>query len=172
MKLATAIKRKGILLLLATLTRLLISHNISAETVEYHLTIEHGTVNFTGNKRPAMTINGEIPGPTLRFRDGDDAVIHVHNKMNVATSVHWHGVLLPNDQDGVPYLTYPPIAPAETFTYRFPIKHAGTYWYHSHSGLQEQQGVYGSITIEPKSNRYGGIRDEVILLSDWSDEKI
>jgi len=162
--------KTGIILLLAVLAILLNSGNICAETVEYQLTIEHGTVNFTGKKRPAMTINGGIPGPTLRFREGDQAVIHVHNKMDVATSVHWHGILLPNDQDGVPYLTYPPIAPSATFTYRFPLRHTGTYWYHSHSGLQEQQGVYGSIAIEPKRDRYSGIRDEVILLSDWSDE--
>ncbi|MEZ5325853.1 MAG: multicopper oxidase domain-containing protein [Verrucomicrobiales bacterium] len=158
---------------LAILTTSLLLTSLSplrARTVEHHLTIDHGTVNFTGKDRPAMTINGGIPGPTLRFREGDQAVIHVHNKMKVATSIHWHGILLPNDQDGVPYLTYPPIAPGTTFTYRFPITHAGTYWYHSHSGLQEQQGVYGSIAIEPKQNRYGGIRDEVILLSDWSDE--
>jgi CopA family copper-resistance protein len=164
------IKRPGIILLIAVLTILTRSVDICAETVEYHLTIEHGTVNFTGKKCPAMTINGAIPGPTLRFREGDQAVIHVHNKMDVATSVHWHGILLPNDQDGVPYLTYAPIAPNRTFTYRFPITHAGTYWYHSHSGLQEQQGVYGSIAIEPKVDRYGDIHDEVILLSDWSDE--
>ena len=163
-------KKTGIILLIVALAILLKSGDICAETVEYQLTIEHGTVNFTGKKRPAMTINGGIPGPTLRFREGDQAVIHVHNKMDVATSVHWHGILLPNDQDGVPYLTYPPIAPSTTFTYRFPITHAGTYWYHSHSGLQEQQGVYGSIAIEPNRDRYGGIRDEVILLSDWSDE--
>lgn len=164
------IKRPGMILLIAALMILTSSVDICAETVEYHLTIEHGTVNFTGKKCPAMTINGSIPGPTLRFREGDQAVIHVHNKMDIATSVHWHGILLPNDQDGVPYLTYAPIAPSTTFTYRFPITHAGTYWYHSHSGLQEQQGVYGSIAIEPYRDRYGGIRDEVILLSDWSDE--
>ncbi|MBT4510680.1 MAG: multicopper oxidase domain-containing protein, partial [Chloroflexi bacterium] len=163
-------KKTGIMLLIVAFAILLKSGEICAETVECQLTIEHGTVNFTGKKRPAMTINGGIPGPTLRFREGDQAVIHVHNKMDVATSVHWHGILLPNDQDGVPYLTYPPIAPNATFTYRFPIMHAGTYWYHSHSGLQEQQGVYGSIAIEPKVDRYCGIRDEVILLSDWSDE--
>jgi len=158
------------ILLLAALILFSKTGFLAAETVEYHLTIKQDIVNFTGEKRQAMTINGSIPGPTLRFREGDLGVIHVHNKMDVETSVHWHGILLPNDQDGVPYLTYPPIKPGETFTYKFPIIHAGTYWYHSHSGLQEQKGVYGSIAIEPKRNPYSGIRDEVILFSDWSDE--
>jgi CopA family copper-resistance protein len=145
-------------------------NTLHAGVVEYNLTIASGTVNFTGNERPAMTINGSIPGPTLRFHVGDVAVIHVHNTMNVSTSIHWHGILLPNNQDGVPYLTYAPIAPGTTFTYRFTIRHSGTYWYHSHSGLQEQQGVYGSIAIETENKIYKKIRDEVIVLSDWSDE--
>ncbi|MBU1053592.1 MAG: multicopper oxidase domain-containing protein [Proteobacteria bacterium] len=145
-------------------------NTLRADTVEYKLTIAQETVSFTGKERPAMTINGNIPGPTLRFHVGDSAVIHVHNAMNVNTSIHWHGILLPNGQDGVPYLTYPPIAPGSTFTYRFMIRHAGTYWYHSHSGLQEQQGIYGSIAIETENRIYEEVRDEVVLLSDWSDE--
>ncbi|MFT5470961.1 MAG: CopA family copper-resistance protein [Verrucomicrobiales bacterium] len=145
--------------------------NLFAETVEYDLTIERGTVNFTGKERPAMTINGGIPGPTLRFREGDEAVIRVHNAMDVDSSIHWHGILLPNNMDGVPNVTYPPIEPGETFTYRFPLRHSGTYWYHSHSRLQEQRGVYGSIVITPKGGPDHAVdRDEVVLLSDWADE--
>jgi CopA family copper-resistance protein len=139
-------------------------------TVEYRLTINRSTVNFTGKDRPAMTINGGIPGPTLRFREGDTAVIHVHNNMDVETSLHWHGLLLPNDQDGVPYLTYPPIQAGASHTYRFPIKQSGSYWYHSHTGLQEQRGVFGSIVIDSNQDPYRNLRDEVIILSDWSDK--
>jgi CopA family copper-resistance protein len=141
------------------------------ESVEYDLTIARGSVNFTGSNRPAMTINGGIPGPTLEFREGDEAVIHVHNRMDVPSSIHWHGLLLPNNMDGVPFVTYPPIKPGGTFTHRFPIRQSGTYWYHSHSGLQEQRGVYGAIVIQPKGgSRHGSDHDEVVLLSDWSDE--
>lgn len=148
-----------------------VSTATSAEQVEYNLTIDEGLVNFTGKSRSAITVNGGIPGPTLRFKEGDEAVIHVHNNMDVDTSVHWHGVLVPNDQDGVPYVTYPPIAPGTTFTYRFPIIQSGTYWYHSHTGFQEPLGVYGSIVIEPKDSPQDSMRDEVIVLSDWCDER-
>ena len=117
-----------------------------------------------------MTINGTVPGPVLRFTLGDDAVIHVHNTMRESTSLHWHGLLVPNNQDGVPLLTTPPIESGTTFTYRFPIKQTGTYWYHSHSGMQEQQGIYGAFIIdEPAPKEDAGVppmRDEVLLLSD------
>ncbi|MBT8207523.1 MAG: multicopper oxidase domain-containing protein, partial [Acidimicrobiia bacterium] len=127
--------RRAVTLILPLLAATGIS---AARTVEYRLTIEHGNVNFTGRERPAMTINGGIPGPTLRFTDGDLAVIHVENRMKVETSVHWHGLLLPPDMDGVPYLTNPPIEPGQTYTFRFRLRQSGTYWYHSHSALQEQ----------------------------------
>ena len=104
-------------------------------TVEYDLNLSRITVNFSGKERPAMAINGEIPGPTLHFTEGDDAVIHVHNHLGEETSLHWHGLLVPNDQDGVPHVNMPPIREGETRTYRFPIRQAGTYWYHSHSGI-------------------------------------
>lgn len=153
------------------LSTLLAFHTALAETVEYDLTIDRGTVNFTGRERPAMTVNGGIPGPVLRFREGDEAVIRVHNAMDVESSIHWHGLLLPNNMDGVPYVTYPPIAPGETFTYRFRLRHSGTYWYHSHTELQEQRGVYGSIVVTPKGGPDHRVdRDEVVLLSDWADE--
>lgn len=146
---------------------------LHAGTTEYDLTIEHQMVNFTGKKRPAMTVNGGIPGPVLVFTEGDDAVIRVHNRMKVATSVHWHGILVPPDMDGVPFITFPPIEPGATFVYRFPIRQAGTYWYHSHSGLQEQMGVYGQIVIHPRNQRrdIGRVDQDVpVLFSDWTDE--
>jgi len=141
-----------------------------AKTVEYNLDIAYKDVNFTGKTVKAMSVGGSIPGPTLRFVDGDIARIHVHNKMDVESSIHWHGLLVPPNMDGVPNLTYPPIKPRSTFTYEFPIRQSGTYWYHSHTGLQEQRGVYGSIVIEPSKNKYQYNHDYVVMLSDWTDE--
>ena len=138
---------------------------------EYTLTIEKQSVNFTGKEVMGMTVNGSIPGPTLEFTEGEKAVIHVTNKMDVETSVHWHGILLPNFQDGVPYLTTPPIRPGTTFTYEFPINQSGTYWYHSHTMLQEQSGVFGSIVIQPKEKNLGYDKELVLMLSDWTNEK-
>lgn len=141
-----------------------------AETVEYDLTIARKEINITGRPAKGMTINGGIPGPTLRFREGDLARIRVHNKMNEETSIHWHGVLVPPDMDGVPYISFQPIRPGTTFTYEFPIRQSGTYWYHSHTGLQEQSGVYGGIVIEPRTDAPKSDRDHVVILSDWTDE--
>lgn len=138
---------------------------------EYTLTIKKQAVNFTGKEVMGMTVNGSIPGPTLEFTEGEQAVIHVINKMDVETSVHWHGILLPNFQDGVPYLTTPPIKPGTTFTYEFPIKQSGTYWYHSHTMLQEQSGVFGSIVIQPKEKILDYDKELVLMLSDWTNEK-
>lgn len=117
---------------------------------EYNLTIEEDEITLAGVTAKAMTINGSIPGPVLEFNEGDLAIINVTNKMDEETSVHWHGLILPNFYDGVPYLTTPPIKPGTTFQYRIPINQSGTYWYHSHTMLQEQKGVYGSIIIHPK----------------------
>jgi FtsP/CotA-like multicopper oxidase with cupredoxin domain len=149
---------------------LLISNLSFAEVREYNLVINYQTVNLTGRDVEAMTINGSIPGPTLRFKVGDIARIHVRNEMDVETSIHWHGILLPNLQDGVPYLTTPPILPGTTYTYEFPIKHSGTYWYHSHTGLQEQRGVYGSIVFESEEPVAVADFDHVVVISDWTDE--
>ena len=141
-----------------------------ATTVEYKLTIAQQEVNITGTPVQGMTINGGIPGPTLRFKEGDTARIRVENKMSVETSIHWHGLLVPPNMDGVPYVSFPPIKPGTTFTYEFPIRQSGTYWYHSHTSLQEQSGVYGSIVIEPRESGSKPDRDYVVLLSDWTDE--
>lgn len=133
---------------------------------EYNLTIEQNEMTLGGIKAKAMTINGSIPGPVLEFNEGDLAVINVTNKMDVETSVHWHGIILPNFFDGVPYLTTPPIKPGTTFQYRIPLNQSGTYWYHSHTMLQEQKGVYGSIVIQPKEKTLEYDKDLVVVLSD------
>jgi CopA family copper-resistance protein len=148
----------------------LVALPVNAKIVEYNLTISQQDVDMTGSPVAAMTINGAIPGPILRFQEGDTARIHVHNKMSVETSIHWHGLLVPPGMDGVPFISFPPIAPDKTFTYEFPTRQSGTYWYHSHTSLQEQSGVYGSIVIEPKQNKLQVDQDYVVLLSDWTDE--
>jgi FtsP/CotA-like multicopper oxidase with cupredoxin domain len=135
---------------------------------EYSLVISQDDVSIHGKTAYGMKINGRIPGPTLYFENGDLARIHVKNEMKAATSMHWHGLLVPPTMDGVPFVTQVPIQPGTTFTYEFPIRQTGTYWYHSHSGLQEQQGLYGSIVIPDKQHRTA--RDYVILLSDWTTE--
>ena len=138
---------------------------------EYHLTIEENKMTLGGVTAKGMTINGRIPGPVLEFNIGDLAIINVTNKMDEETSVHWHGLILPNFYDGVPYLTTPPIKPGTTFQYRIPINQSGTYWYHSHTMLQEQSGVYGSIVIQPKEKTLEYDKDLVVVLSDWTNEK-
>jgi CopA family copper-resistance protein len=135
--------------------------------VEYHLYVSDTTVNFTGDNVDALCINGQIPAPTLFFTEGDTAVIRVHNEMDEETSVHWHGILLSNEQDGVPYLTTAPIEPGKTHTFTFPLIQSGTYWYHSHTMLQEQSGLYGSIVIYPK--QFEKSKEYVLVLSDWTD---
>jgi FtsP/CotA-like multicopper oxidase with cupredoxin domain len=141
------------------------------DTVTYHITIDQKKVNIGGRESMGMTINGSIPGPTLRFKEGDYAVMYVKNEMDEETSVHWHGLLLPNFFDGVPYLTTPPIRPGETLKYEFEIRQAGTYWYHSHTALQEQSGVFGSFVIDSRDERLDYDTDFVIMISDWTYQK-
>ena len=138
---------------------------------EYTLTLKQEKVNKAGTEVMGMTINGTIPGPTLEFIEGEYAIIYVKNEMNVETSIHWHGLLLPNFYDGVPYITTPPIEPGHTQKYEFAIKQSGTYWYHSHTLLQEQIGVYGSIVIHPKNETLKYDKELVLMLSDWTNEK-
>ncbi|WP_233900462.1 multicopper oxidase domain-containing protein [Tenacibaculum piscium] len=138
---------------------------------EHTITLREATVNKAGKDVMGMTVNGTIPGPTLEFTEGEYAVIYVKNEMSVETSVHWHGLLLPNFYDGVPYLNTPPIEPGHTQKYEFPIKQSGTYWYHSHTMLQEQSGVYGSIVIQPKEKVLEYDKELVLMLSDWTNEK-
>lgn len=108
------------------------------KTVRYELTIKDSLVNFTGKTKRAIAVNGQIPMPTLTFTEGDTAEIVVHNLLKESTSLHWHGLILPNKEDGVPYLTQMPIKPGENFTYRFPIIQNGTHWYHSHWGCKNK----------------------------------
>lgn len=138
---------------------------------EYTLEINEEMVNKAGKNVMGMTINGSIPGPTLEFNEGEYAVIYVKNNMDMETSIHWHGILLPNFFDGVPYLTTPPIAPGKTLKYEFAIKQNGTYWYHSHTMLQEQSGVFGSIVIQPKEKNLDYDKELMLMLSDWTNEK-
>jgi len=132
-------------------------------------------VNYAGKNRRAVAVNGMIPMPTLTFTEGDTAEIHVHNKLKEGTSLHWHGVYLPNKEDGVPFLTQMPIEPNSTFTYRFPIIQDGTHWYHSHSGMQEQIGMYGAMILKKRPddpNFRKGIDDlpEIpVVLSEWTN---
>jgi FtsP/CotA-like multicopper oxidase with cupredoxin domain len=144
-----------------------------ARTVRYELTATRGQFNLSG-KRPvdfALMLNGSIPAPTLEFTEGDDAEIVLRNAIpDEELSLHWHGILLPNDMDGVPYLTTPTIRSGESFTYRFKIRQHGTYWYHSHTDVQEQKGLYGAIVIHPKAESIHADRDVVVQLNDWTDE--
>ncbi len=138
---------------------------------EYDLVIAQTVVRLDGRNAKAVTINGTVPGPVLRFREGEQAVIRVRNTLSEDTSIHWHGIILPPEMDGVPGLSFAGIRPGETFEYTFAINQAGTYWYHSHSGLQEQLGHYGALIVEP-AERTGPTydREHVILLSDWTFE--
>ncbi|VVQ28496.1 Copper resistance protein A [Pseudomonas fluorescens] len=138
---------------------------------DFDLFIGETPVNITGNPRTAMTINGGIPGPLLRWREGDTVTLRVKNKLNADTSIHWHGILLPANMDGVPGLSFHGIEPGGMYVYQFKVRQNGTYWYHSHSGLQEQSGVYGPLVIdakEPEPFQYD--RDYVVMLTDWTDE--
>ncbi|AMR29906.1 copper oxidase [Hymenobacter psoromatis] len=141
------------------------------DTTVYRLTMREEMVNKAGKPVMGMTVNGSVPGPTLHFTEGDYAVIYVKNEMSVATSVHWHGLLVPNFYDGVPYLNTPPIEPGQTQKYQFPLKQAGTYWYHSHTMLQEQSGEFGAIVIEAKQERLKYDKELVVVFSDWTNQK-
>ena len=138
---------------------------------DFDLRIGATPVNITGRERQAITVNGSLPAPVLRWREGDTVTLRVTNTLDEPTSIHWHGILVPAGMDGVPGLSFPGIAPGETFVYRFPVRQSGTYWYHSHSGMQEQLGLYGALVIEPREpDPVAADRDHVIVLSDWTDE--
>ncbi|KAH2824792.1 hypothetical protein KXV85_000333, partial [Aspergillus fumigatus] len=137
---------------------------------EFDLEISGLAVNFTGKKRTATAVNGSVPAPTLRMREGDMVTLRVHNKLDEMTSVHWHGLIVPSEMDGVPGISFAGIPPGETFTYRFPIRQSGTFWYHAHT-LAEQTGLFGAIVIEPREKPASPPdRDYVVILSDWTDE--
>ena len=136
----------------------------------FDLEISEIPINITGAPRFATVVNGQLPAPQLRIREGDEVAIRVTNRLAARTSIHWHGLIVPADMDGVPGISFHGIAPGETFTYRFKVNQSGTYWYHAHSRFQEQTGLYGSIVAEPRrTERHAADRDHVILLSDWTD---
>ena len=136
----------------------------------YDLTVADTALDITGTPAMGVTINGTMPGPVLRFREGDEVVIRVTNKLREVTSIHWHGLLVPNSQDGVPGVTFPGILPGETFTYRFKLHQSGTYWYHSHAALQEAAGHFAPLIIDPiKPDPFQYDREYIVMLSDWID---
>jgi FtsP/CotA-like multicopper oxidase with cupredoxin domain len=138
---------------------------------EFDLRIGESPVNFTGAARMGITVNGSIPAPLVRWREGDTVTMRVANALDEDTSIHWHGMILPANMDGVPGLSFHGIHPGETYTYRFTVRQGGTYWYHSHSGFQEQLGLYGPLVIDPREPepfRYD--REHVVMLTDWTDE--
>jgi CopA family copper-resistance protein len=137
---------------------------------DFALTIGALPVNFTGRARQATVVNGQLPAPVLRWREGDLVTLRVTNSLPEPSSIHWHGVIVPADMDGVPGISFHGIAPGDTYVYRFRVNQSGTYWYHSHSRFQEQTGLYGPIVIEPRrGERHRAERDYTVLLSDWSD---
>ena len=147
---------------------------LQSKTVSYSLSINEKVIFLAGQSVTGLAINDTIPGPVLRFKEGDLAKIRVHNLLDKEkTILHWHGLLVPNDQDGVAGLTTPPIPPGEYFDYEFQLTHAGTYWYHSHLGMQEQRGVYGAIVVEPGDpiEEPEWDMEKVVILSDWTNEK-
>jgi len=138
---------------------------------DFQLEIGPTPINITGHARIATAVNGSVPAPILRWREGDSVTLAVTNRLSEPSSIHWHGLRTPSPMDGVPGLSFHGIAPGETFVYRFPVHQSGTYWYHSHSAFQEQTGVYGPIVIVPKGGYAQAFdRDYVVMLSDWSDE--
>lgn len=138
---------------------------------QFDLVVAESPVNFTGKAAVATTINGTLPAPTLRWKEGETVTIRVTNRLAVPTSIHWHGIILPFQMDGVPGISFNGIAPGETFTYRFKVQQSGTYWYHSHSGFQEQTGMFGAIIIDPAQGKdIAADREHILLLSDWMDD--
>jgi len=138
---------------------------------DFDLVIGQTPVNFTGTPRSAITINGSLPGPLLRWREGDTVTLRVNNRLSEVTSLHWHGILLPANMDGVPGMSFDGIEPDGQYTYRFTVQQHGTYWYHSHSGMQEQAGLYAPLVIDPREPEpFAYEREHVLLLSDWTDE--
>jgi CopA family copper-resistance protein len=137
---------------------------------DFDLNIDTLAVNLTGSARTAVVVNGQLPAPTLRMRQGDEVTIRVTNRLRERTSIHWHGIILPADMDGVPGLSFDGIAPGATFTYRYRVNQSGTYWYHSHSRFQEQIGLYGALIVDHRGGeRHAADREHVLLLSDWTD---
>ena len=138
---------------------------------QFKLTVNRQDINFTGKTRQAVTVNGSTPAPTLYMKEGETVTIDVYNQLHEDSSIHWHGLLVPPNMDGVPHLSFAGIKPQQSFRYQFPLKQSGTYWYHSHSGWQEQLGMYGALIIEPaEGDPIKADREHVLILSDWTDQ--
>lgn len=144
--------------------------NESPVSRRYDLTVAETLLKVSGRPSQGITINGTMPGPVLRFKEGDEVEIRVTNRLREMTAIHWHGLLVPNDQDGVPGVTFPGIRPGETFTYRFTLRQAGTYWYHSHAALQEAAGFFAPLIVDPaQPDPFEFDRDYIVVISDWID---
>ena len=156
--------------ILPIILSVLFSSNVFAKLVQYEFDINTKTVNFSGKVVQALAVGNSIPAPTIEANIGDVLKVTFHNKMDVTSSIHWHGILLPNDQDGMPFMTTQPIMPHSSFTFEYPISQHGTYWYHSHTGLQEQRGIYGALVFHPKKELYKANKDRVVVISDWTNE--
>jgi FtsP/CotA-like multicopper oxidase with cupredoxin domain len=165
--------QKHYLWVMALLGMMTLSSPALAATDEYNLTIDRQMVNVTGTPVEKITVNGSLPAPTLRFKEGNEVLIHVTNKTDEPSSIHWHGLILPGEMDGVPGLNgFHGIMPDETFTYHFKLRQSGTYWYHAHSMGQEQDGLFGSIVVDPVGkDTIRADRDYVLVLSDFTDEQ-
>jgi len=138
---------------------------------DFALDVAELPVNFTGTPSVATVVNGSLPGPVLRWKEGSEVRLRVTNRLRVPTSIHWHGIVLPFDMDGVPGISFDGIPPGETFVYHFHVRQSGTYWYHAHSGYQEQTGLLGALIIDPQErDRVAADRDYVVVLNDWSDD--
>ncbi len=166
-------KYKVVLIIVTLVLSLVAIPSAFAKTVRYELVIRNEKINLSGKKEVdfALTVNGGIPAPTLEFTEGDEAEILVKNELpKEEVSIHWHGILLPPEEDGVAYVNTPPIFPGKSRLFKFKIRQNGTYWYHSHTAVQEQKGVYGALIIHPKKKAFAYDKDAVLVLSDWSDE--
>jgi FtsP/CotA-like multicopper oxidase with cupredoxin domain len=140
---------------------------VSGEVI--NLTVGSGYRIVEGRRGPGIAVNGSVPGPLIRLAEGQNVRLSVTNRLDIDTSVHWHGLLVPFQMDGVPGISFPGIRAGETFRYEFPIRQSGTYWYHSHSGLQEQSGHYGPMIIEPRGgDPITADRDYILLISDYT----
>ena len=155
--------------LLFVLASSLLAQPLLAANHTVDLTMRYQTVNLAGEDVKAITVNGKIPAPELRFTEGDGVIINLHNELDEPGSIHWHGLLVPYEMDGVPWVSMPPVMPGETFQYRFTLRQSGTYWYHSHSKLHEQQGLYGAFVVEPREETITYDREMTIMLSDWAN---
>lgn len=165
-----SVKRNNFVILFILLAIVFITSSVTASERIVNLTVGYKKVNFAGKSINAIAVNDQIPAPTLHFKEGDQVTINVYNHLDQATAIHWHGMLVPWQMDGVLGVTQQGIPPGGVFHYRFTLHQSGTYWYHAHAVLQEQQGLYGALLVDPpKSPSYSYTKDYVVVLSDWSN---